>query len=760
MNGIRNTATSGDAGAFAKKLRELRSEQGLSIAALAHRVHYSRGHLNNVEHCVKAPSPELAAACDEALGADGELEALIPRQARAEHRPAIRPAQLPGWAGHFVGRVHQLEAIDTLLTRRPRSAVGVIHGPPGVGKTTLALQWAQLHRGDFPDGHLFADLRGHAPNRTAPADPDEVLEEFLVSLGLPSSEVPPPGEERSALFRSLTDGQRLLIALDNAGSSGQVQPLLPGAAECVVLVTSRTHLSGLAVRTGAVQVRLEPFKPDEALTLLREIVDPARVDGDPEVAQAIVEHCGHLPLAVALAGERIAAHPPLTLADLAAELTEERARLAALAAEDDDQTTVRTVFSWSYRSLEPATAKMFRRLGLHPGREISAGAAAALADTSTERAHALLRMLSAGHLVEEMRQGRFVLHDLLRLYASERVAVEESENERATAERRELIWYLHTAEAAGRKLAPYENHPMTSAAIFAEYQDAFDWCEAELPNFIAIIKLANRLGQHDLAWHIPRALFPYFHLRKPWGAWESTYRLGLDAAREEADPAGEAVMLQGIGLVRLGLRRFEEALIHFQRAYDVLDSTGDRSGSAWSLVGMGLAHAGLRHLGLARSYLERGRTTQRTANDRHGEAVTLIHLADTCREQRRAEDARDYASRALGIFREIGDVYGEGLALYQVGNAHAAAGDFTEAARYLNEALEVNRSARDDKGEADTLHALSHALLRAGDKDTARKHLYEALRIFDKRGDPAGDEVRARLAYLEEESETDSPDSA
>jgi tetratricopeptide (TPR) repeat protein len=660
----------------------------------------------------------------------------------------VRPAQLPAGAGRFVGREAQLQALSAALEYEANPRIGVLHGPPGVGKTTLAVHWAHQHREEFEDGQLFADLRGHSPNRS-PADPAEILEEFLIALGLSPSDLPGNTEERAALFRSIISGRRILVVLDGAWSSGQVKPLLPGSSEALVLITTRALLTGLAVRHGANQVQLEPFEPSEALCLLRGVVGDARVDREPEAAQAVVERCGYLPLAVALAAERIAPHS-LTLADLAIELAEERKRLSTLTALDDDETAIRAVFSWSYRALQPEPARMFRLLGLHAGRDISVPAAAALADVTEDQASTLLRSLGASHLVEESRRQRFVLHDLLHLYATEQVQADESAQTREIATLRELTWYVTTAENAGNMLAPYERDDSGQAAALTTYSGALDWCEAELRNFVPIVTLAMRARQERLAWRLAQALFPYFHLRKPWSVWEVTYQLGRSAARSTGDPSAEALMEQGLGLVHLGLGDHDNALEKFERSLKLLAGQDNPPGEAWGWVGVGLAQAGSRQLGAARESLEQGLRIQRTSQDIHGQAVTSMHLADVCREQGQPQDAADYATHALGIFRSIGDSYGEGLALQQAGKAAAAAGDVSTAVSILRAAQQVHYAAHDDKGEADTLSALSRLLHSSGDALAARESLRRAAAIFDQRGDRASLEVHARLTYLEE----------
>ncbi|MFF1608825.1 ATP-binding protein [Amycolatopsis sp. NPDC058278] len=729
---------------FGSGLRDVRIARGLSLTELAARTHYSRAHLANVEHGRRAATTELAEACDNALEADGELLALIPRPRQSDSQAAVtRPAQLPAAPGRFVGRRAQLSALDAVSEKADRLSIATVHGPPGVGKTTLALYWAHREVDRFPDGQLFADLRGHSGHQS-PASPAEILEDFLISLGLTPADVPSTEEKRAALFRTMTHDRRILVVLDNAVSSDQVRPLLPGAAGSTVLVTSRVTLTGLVVRAGAAQLALAPFPADDSLRLLQEIVG-SRVNDEPAAAQAVLDRCGHLPLAVAVAAERIAAHP-IRLSELAEDLAEERQRLAALASDEDAD--VRAVFSWSYRALPTAAARMFRMLGLHPGKDISVPAAAALADIPVDKAAQLLHALATCHLVEEAGRDHFWLHDLLRVYASEQALAVDAAQEIERAQVRELSWYLDTAAAAGRALEPFR--PPTSDTALPGYAEAFAWCEQELASFPAVVGLALRIGHPDLACRLSQALFSYFHLRKPWTIWERTYHLGLEAAAKLGDPCLQADMLTGLGLVALGLGNPESGRDAFRRGLDLLENEGEPTRSAWCHIGIGLAHADMEDVSMAKSALERGMVIHRDQNDQHAESVALVHLADLCRAEKHTGDALRYADRALSLCRSIDDKYGEGLSLYQLGTTYLAAGMFDDALHRLDEALSVQRAAHDDKGQADTLWALARTWIARGDSTMARCRLEEAATIFEHRGDPAEAVVRASIANLEE----------
>jgi tetratricopeptide (TPR) repeat protein/transcriptional regulator with XRE-family HTH domain len=732
----------------------LRGQCKLTLADLAELTHYSRGHLNNVERERKAPTAELAHACDCALKSGETLQSLVPERPRPEQHDSVRPAQLPGESPRFVGRGKQLDELDLQLGTSARARVAVVHGPPGVGKTALVLRWAHREAHRFPDGQLFVDLRGHAPSDT-PADPMDILEEFLTAMGWPSGQMPPTSAERASLFRSLTHDRRLLVVLDNAATSGQVRPLLPAGPGCAVLITSRTRLEGLAVREGACEVAVEPFETDEAIALLREVVGSDRVADLPDMAIQVVQWCGHLPLAVCLAAERVAAHPAFTMEILATVLAEERARLDTLSAGDDEDTAVRAVFSWSYRNLSPPNAAMFRLLGLHAGPDISIPVAAALAGLTIEETRLRLEKLANAHLLEQTQPGRFRLHDLIHLYAAERVRSEDSEPDRRQMIRRELDWYVHMADAAGRAVAPTSQLvplPRTDLAPsprpFQSYAEALAWCDAELANLVAAVQQAAADHIFDVAWRLPAALFEFFHVRKPWRTWEKTYRTGLSAARSTGDRYGEAYMLQGLGLVDLGRQRLQDARDRFAGALAIRTDLGDQAGQAWSLTSLGHVLTALGHHDVAAENLDRARTLHRQVNDRQGEAVSLIHLAAVWRERHDHEQALACSDQALSISRAISDRHCEGLALHQLSGTCLAIDQVDQAITYLHQAMDVRDAAGDRRGEADTLRLLASALVRAGQSDQARRYLHRALAIFEALNDPAAAEVGTALEQL------------
>jgi hypothetical protein len=357
--------------------------------------------------------------------------------------------QLPRGPDTFVGREQEYGALESLAKRADGTAsICVIDGVAGAGKTALAIYAGRRLATRFPDGQLYADLRGFGPHRP-PMTPDEALAGFLRALGVDPSAVPSGLDELAAMYRSLLAERHMLIVLDNAADAAQVRPLLPGAPGPLVLVTSRGRLSGLTARDGAARITLRPLAPAQAILLLGRIVGHDRVSAERQAAIDISARCGLLPLALRIAAERVAARPRMTLNDLAGQLTAAHARLDGLDLGEEEATAVRAVFSWSYKALAPEAARMFRMLGLHTGPDIGVPAAAALAATEQAEAGHLLEVLADAHLIEESLPGRFRVHDLLHAYAAEQARTDESAHERGSALRRVLSWYLLTADNTG-----------------------------------------------------------------------------------------------------------------------------------------------------------------------------------------------------------------------------------------------------------------------------------------------------------------------
>jgi hypothetical protein len=397
-----------------------------------------------------------------------EVYHALRRQTRQDLRPKLGeaarvvPAQLPANVDRFTGRVQELAELDRVLTapaaRSPAAekstavTISVISGAAGVGKTALVLRWAHRVREEYPDGQLYVNLRVYDPDQ--PLATGEVLARFLRALGLAGQEIPLEIDERAAAYRSLLNGRRVLVVLDNAATVDQVRPLLPGTPSCLVLVTSRDSLAGLVARHGARRLDLDPLPPEDAVTLLRALIG-RRIDTEPKAAAAtLAEQCARLPLALRVAAELAVARPGASLAALVTELSDEHRRLELLDAGGDSRTAVRGVFFWSYQHLPADAARLFRLIGLHPGPDFDASAAAVLADISLNRAQQMLDLLNHAHLVQLTRSNRYGMHDLLRAYASYLAAEEESESARQAALTRLFDHYVNIAAAAADILVP------------------------------------------------------------------------------------------------------------------------------------------------------------------------------------------------------------------------------------------------------------------------------------------------------------------
>jgi tetratricopeptide (TPR) repeat protein/transcriptional regulator with XRE-family HTH domain len=745
--GTVNSSGSADTSAFGAALRHLRGEKGLSLTALSRQLHYSKGYLSKVENGERPATAKLAMHCDQVLAAGGSLARLAPEQTRARGGPR-RPAQLPAAPADFTGRETAIAWLDDACRTH---AIMVISGPPGVGKTALALHWAELAASRLPHGSLFADLRGYT-DRGKPAEPNEVLEGFLRALGTAAEAIPAGLEVRSALLRTHLHGKRMLVLLDNAAASEQVRPLLPGAGACRVLVTSRSLLSGLATREGAARCTLRALPEDEALALFRHVLGTERVAREPQAASALAYTCGYLPLALRIAADRAYARPRLSLTALAGQLAASSERLDLLATVDDESTAVRAVFSWSYRMLAPGVARVFRLLGLHHGHDVGIPATAALAAISPHQARRMLDVLAGASLLEESGPDRYRFHDLIRLYAAEVARAEETHESREAAIRRLLLWYLHTAAAADRVLAPQRRHPgiepseaYSRPLDFADYAQALDWYDTECANLASLASQAAESGQHAMAWQLPNAAWSYFALRKPWAEWIRACQAGLTGAQRGRDKTGEAWMLSSLSAAYNDLGRYEESRDCCVRALDIRRQLGDQHGECSCLHNLGILCRQLKMTGDAIVWSQRALTLSRHIGNRRAAYAALTNLGETYRDAERYEEALGCFQEALHACRQIGDSYAEAHVLDGIGATCLALSHFDRARDTLTQALHARQAIGDRHGEATTLLHLGELYRRTGMQDDATRQWRDALTICEELRDPRADEFRKLL---------------
>ena len=726
---------------FGHALRTRREALGWSLNDLATVVRYDKSLLSRLENGRRKPSEQHARALDSALGADGQL---IHLARRAMPRA---PAQLPAAPARFVGRDSELAAL-ALAVREFADTGGpivvTIDGPPGAGKTALALRFAHSIALDYPGGQLYTDLRGHSSND--PAETGDVLEEFLTSLGVESESLPARLEQRASLLRSALAPTRTLLVLDNASDSDQLLQLLPGAGECAVIVTSRDRLSGLAMRTGAARVTVAPMASDESVRLLSTIIgNRGLVDLDS--LGELARRCGHLPLALRIAAERVAVHD---VGDLMAELDDSRLDALDVA----DVTPVRAIISWSYRRLDPDAARMFRLLGLHRGPYLSVAAAAALAGVRIGAARRALDRLAGAHLIHNPRRGLWRFHDLVADYAAE-LAFGDPEASLAAA--RLASWYLHGYSRAGKVLAPYRDNPLRVADLlpdveppaFSSEQDAVAWCKAELPNVLPVLRLALRYGHREAAWHLPLELWSYLLLAKPWGVWVASHQVALEASAGNDYAHGWVATNLAEGYRRMGAR--DSAREHYALGRELRERCGDRPGLAWSLAGSALLAIDLGEIAEARDYSEAAvELFVETANS-EGRALLLGVLGDMHAALGSHRAALSTFGEAAELMSSLGSLPGMAQMLTRSAEIHQSLGEHDEALADFVGATNAARQAGDSVAEVAALTSYARLLAEVGRVDEARQAYRQALVILESRSedeDAQAAELRTHLAAL------------
>jgi DNA-binding SARP family transcriptional activator/Tfp pilus assembly protein PilF len=668
------------------------------------------------------------------------------------------PSQLPADIVDFTGRDEQVRVLDELLTgqdaERPSAlVVSAVTGTGGIGKTTLAVHVAHRIRGRFPDGQLYVNLRG----TSEPVKPADVLARFLRDLDVDPARVPVEEEERAGLLRTLLSGRSMLIVLDNARDTAQVRPLLPGSAQCAVLVTSRNRLPDLP----SAHLDLDIFDDGASLALFTAILGADRAAAEPAAVARLVRLTAGLPLAIRIAAARLATRPAWSVAALADRLADQRRRLSELQIGD---LAVRASFQLSYDGLREASpamdpARAFRLLGLVAGADLCLPGAAALLGADQDHTQEVLETLVDAHLLQSASAGRYRLHDLLHVYAVERARAEETragQYEQYEAVRRLIIWYLHTADAAAQVLEPrIQRAPMPAGESYVQplefrtYHEAMAWCETERGNLVAAVSQAARCGMHAYAWRLPVALRRFFRLGKYWAEWIATYEIALVSATIEGDRRGLGWILYGLGEPYTDLGQHNKAIGYLEEALDIQREIGDRQDEARTLTNLGVNFGMLGKFEESLAYLLQALAILRDAGNRYAEAITLQNIGDTMVRLRRYEEAISYLQQALTFHQEKGDKYNQASTLNSIAEFHRDLGHYDDAARSYRQALRYCRLSRDRGGEATALQGLGNVLLRLGHPDTARRSWLQAREIFGAIGDPRAHDIDARLSLLQ-----------
>ena len=674
-------------------------------------------------------------------------------QARVS-RPVPAPAQLPADVADFTGREDQIKHLCDLLASGGTEAdpgavrIALVAGSGGLGKTSLAVHAAHRVRGSFPGGQLYVDLLGATPQPLPPAD---VLARFLRDLGVDGRDIPVDDAERAARYRTVLDGRRILVVLDNARDAAQVRPLLPGTASCAVLLTTRSRMPDLASTR---LVDLNVLDDDEALALFTKVVGNERAAAEPEATAELLLACAGLPLAIRICAARLATRSGWTIQAMANRLRDEHRRLDELRAGDLE---VRASFQVSFASLPAADqpdgvapADAFRMLGLWHGPSISSVAAAALFGTVEYLATDALETLVDAHLLESRSPDRYKFHDLLRVYSSERAVADLSGPDRDAAIGRLIRWYVCTADAAATAQVPHRyNIPPDLAdgdpppLSFASAEEALAWYDGERANLVAATRQAAESGLHDIAWRLPATLYLVFNSRGNWADCIATSRIALDSARRAGSRQGEGWILNNLGEA-LGNIGDPEGIGHIERSLAIRREIGDRIGEAQSANSLADVYLMLGRTAEALDLYRHSLEVNREVGHRYGEGVALGNLGWALLDADRAEEAIDYLLQARRIFAEIGYVDGEGYALWLLGRGYLSLGRDAEALDSLRQALTRHQTSGNRRRQAATLRSVGTAECRVGLTAQARQSWAQAAAIFEELGDSAeAAEVRA-----------------
>ena len=739
---------------YARAREIIADELGVDPGARLQQVYAS---ILNADAAVPAARPGAAPSPDgerTAPGADQAATAEQPAGPAPDQVPA--PAQLPADIADFTGRSGQVEQLCALLAGAGREGnpeavpVVVVVGTGGLGKSTLAVHAAHLLAAQFPDGQLHVNLLG----ATQPVSPAEVLARFLRDLGVDPAHMPAGEEERATAFRTRLAGRRVLVVLDDARDAAQVRPLLPGSATCAVLITSRSRLPELV---GTRIMDLEVLPPAEARILFARVAGEERAAAEPAATDRVLAACAGLPLAIRIAGARLAARGGWNVHYLAGRLADERRRLDELRA---GNLAVRASFEVSFASLASAAtpggvdpAHAFRLLGTWTGPSIPLAAAAALLGVDEADAADALEVLVDAHLLDEPEPDQFRFHDLLRVYAADRARAQEPEEERQAAVIRILSWYLHTMEAAAKIISPRHARvpleplpPEVRPLEFGSLEDALDWCERQRAGLTAAPRLASESGLHKLAWRLAAAAMSFYYRHSHWTDWVAAHEVGLASARETGDARAEAWMLNNLGMA-YGQQGLEQSVGCFEQALALYRELNDSPGETRAANNVANAYFELRRLEEALAAAQRSLETQRRLGNRYGEGIALNLMGCASRELGRPELAAEHLQMALVIFGELGDPLAEADSLSDLGETFLHMARVDDAVARLRDSLRIWRSTGNRHGEATALYRLGIALDRAGDSGQARDVLGQAAELFETLGDQAqADRVRLALA--------------
>ncbi|GAB7045951.1 ATP-binding protein [Catenuloplanes indicus] len=721
-------------------LRAHRSGAGLTIEELAGRAGVSARAVSDLERDrVRRPQRRTLIALLDALALRGADRDLVRRLADAGRTPP-GPCPMPDPPAHFTGRRDTVAAIRALTG--PSSgvptgpvAVAVISGPPGVGKTAIALHVAHVLAADYPDGRFFADLRG---TRRYPAAPAETLHRLLLALGVAETRIPADTAERARLFRRLLTHRRVLLVLDNAGTEEQIRPLLPGDGPGLVLITGRRSLSGLeAVRW----LPQDPLPAGDAAALLHAVgsTPPGR---DADQVAALAAHCGHLPLALRIVGRRLRDEPGLTVPVLSERLARAQDRIAVL---DGGTAGLATALTVSYRALPPSGRRTLRRLALVPGPDFTADLAAVLCGTGPVQAEEHLDALVECGLLTPRPPDRYGLHDLIRAFAATRLRRDEPDGGRALGDRL-TRWLLTTTVRAGRWFEP-GGPPLEHGTAFPVHGDAARaraWLDAELDNWVPALRAGAETGLDALVMATADALHWFSDQRLQLGIWPEVFRLGAEAALRADDAAAQAVHLNYLSWAQaLCDADYPASLGTATEAMRRAETAGDLAQQGWALVYAASAHTGLGEHRPAARLRQRAWVLFRRAGDHEGLPQAMRGLGASLHALGRTTEALRVHRATLRLLRDpatpiagLARAYSDAMTCRSIGITLAAAARWAESVAAYREALAGVRACGLRSQEPSVRIGLATALRHTGGAAEAAEHLMAAAVVARELGDP------------------------
>ncbi len=735
---------------FAGLLRKLRSQARLTQEELAEATGLSPRSISDLERGIAAtPRRETIRLLADALHLTGPARAEFEAVGRGRPAPAPAPAvadgpaamrTLPRDIASFTGRQQELqELVDAAVGSGGVVGIHAIGGMAGVGKTAFAVHAAHRLAPRFPAGQIFLPLHGHTPGQQ-PVDPAHALASLLLSIGISAEQIPPGVEARMALWRDRLAERQLLMVLDDAASSEQVLPLLPGAGGSLVLVTSRRHLSALEDATA---ISLDTLPAEEAAALLVRLAGRAGLSAaDPAVSE-ITRLCGYLPLAIGMVARQLHHHPAWSLAGRAAELAAAVDRLELMATEN---LSVTAAFNLSYAELTEGQQRLFRRLGLHPGTDLDAYAAAALDGTDPETARRGLEALYDQYLLTEPAQGRYRLHDLIREHARALASRQDPDQERDQATARLLDYYQHAAVRADTLLARQARPGRATAAaeapaqlpVLANREQALAWARVERASLLACIEQAAQAGQDRRVVDLTAGLAGLLRQDGPWPEAITRQAAALSSARRLGDRLAQANALNDLGVVRRLAEDYLGAARDLEQALDIYRDLGDRLGEANALNNRGNARRLASDYPGATEDLEQALGIYRALSHRAGQGNALAQLGSLRLMAGDYPRATRALEEALSILRELGERLAQGTVLSDLSNLRLVTGDYPGATRCLEEALAIDIEIGHRRGQANALVNLGDVRQLTGDYLGAIQAQEEALSIHRELGHRRG----------------------